>query len=387
MQRLVPNVATALHALRRAPDLRDAFAYDQMALTPLLTRALPAGDGAPEPGDTYPRELRDTDVTRLQEFLQWNGLPKISAETLHQAIGLRAREKAFHPVRDYVESLKWDCTPRLGAWLHRYLGAEAGDYATAIGRMFLVAMVARAFQPGCKADYVLVLEAPQGAGKSSACRVLAGEQWFTDNLPPIDSKDASHHLRGKWLIEIAELSATRKADTEALKAFISRQEEQYRPAYGRATVVEPRQCVFIGTTNESAYLRDETGARRFWPLKVGAIDLAGLQRDRDQLFAEAMTLYRSGAKWWPDATFERKHIAGEQEARFETDVWQDAIAGYVEDKPRVRIMDIAKEALNFETSARVGTADQRRIGRVLTHLGWWQPPGKRSAQRFYVPRG
>jgi hypothetical protein len=294
--RAVPNLANLLVALRAAPELAGAFAYDAMLRATILTKELPVAPcGESANSDPLPRPIRDTDVSQLQEWLQHKGMPKIGKDQTHQAVDQRAQECAFHPVRDYLEQLRWDRKMQLNHWLADYLGAERSPYATGIGRMFLIAMVARVFQPGCKADYMFVLEGPQGVGKSLACRILAGD-WFSDSLPDLHHKDVSEHVRGKWLIEIAELAAMGRAETETLKAFVSRETERFRPAYGRKESHEPRQCVFIGTTNKLVYLKDETGARRFWPVKVGLIDTAALARDRDQLFRRGLRrLSRKGA--------------------------------------------------------------------------------------------
>lgn len=373
--RPMPILANVLAALRAAPEIAEAFGFDEMQRTSVQLRELPLAPGGERIAGPLPRPVRDVDVSQLQEWMQHCGLPKIGREQVHQAVDQRAGERVFHPLRDYLDALTWDRRPRLGKWLTTYLGSTDSTYACGIGRLFLIAMVARISQPGAKADYMLVLEGEQGAGKSRACRALAGE-YFSDHLPDIRDKDAAQHLRGKWLIEIAELSAIGKADAEALKSFISRPEEKYRPPYGRKEVTEPRQCVFVGTTNRATYLKDETGARRFWPVKVGRIDVDALTRDRDQLFAEAVTAFRTGAQWWPDAAFEREHIAPQQRERFESDPWEQTIREFALAHKQLTVMQIAREALFLDTG-RVGTADQRRIASVLTDMGW--KPGKRTS--------
>lgn len=362
------NLANAMIALREAEELSALFRYDQMLGSAIVDRAIPSVNG---PADTAPlcRTVTDADVSALQEWMQHAGLPRIGKDTTHQGVDLVAQERAFHPVRDYLAALQWDGVTRLEGWLNFYLGVEHTPYAEQIGRMFMISMVARIFDPGCKSDYMLVLEGPQGVRKSTACRILGGE-WFSDNLPDVTAgKDVQQHLAGKWLIEIAEMSAMSRAEDAALKAFITRPVERYRPPYGRKDIIQPRQCVFIGTTNKSAYLRDETGGRRFWPVKVSHIDTDLLSRDRDQLFAEAAALYRAGAAWWPNGDFEREHISPEQDARFEADTWEDTINEWLAGKTRATIGDVARDALRIETP-RIGTADQRRIAAALDRLGW-----------------
>lgn len=385
--RIVPNLANAMVALRAAPELIDAFAFDEMLRAPLLTKELPVAPGAAAAGGSFPRLLLDTDVSQAQEWLQHRGMPKIGREQMHQAIERRAAERSFHPVTNYLDRLAWDGEQRLEHWLADYLGAEQNDYVAHVGRMFLIAMVARVYRPGCKADYMLVLEGEQGTRKSGACRILAGD-WFSDSLPEIHQKDAAQHLRGKWLIEVAELSATKRADLEGLKAFISKTVERYRPSYGRGEVIEPRQCVFIGTTNGARYLKDETGGRRFWPVRVGEIDLAAVERDRDQILAEAASRYRAGEHWWPDHALERELIRPEQEARYETDAWEEAICAYLTPpegaaRTAVKVTEVAMNVFGLELG-KIGTTEQRRVSRVLQNLGWVH--GEGALRRHYVPR-
>jgi len=376
----IPNLNNTLIGLRAI--MAEHFAYDAMQRTPMLVKPLEGKAGF------RPRPVTDVDVTWCQERLQQLGLERIGYETVQQAVQKVAHECWFHPVRNYLDNLRWDGQPRLAGFFPVYFGAEACPYAETIGTMFVVSMVARTFEPGCKADHMPVLEGPQGTLKSSACRVLGGE-WFSDNLPDVTAgKDVSQHLRGKWLIEVSEMHAMNRAEAALLKAFITRQVERYRPSYGRLEVQEPRQCVFFGTTNKEAYLRDESGGRRFWPIKAGTINVDALARDRDQLFAEAVYLYRKGMQWWPDRDFERQHIAPEQSARYEADAWEENIAEYLKTRSRVTVGQIAREALAIETP-RMGTADQRRISAALDRLGWKREreDGKTDWQgkRWWVP--
>jgi predicted P-loop ATPase len=364
--RPLANLANALTALRTDPALCGALAYDQMLCAPMLMH--PIGNPLSVEGL---RPLTDKDVTDIQDYLQHAGLKRIGRDDVRHAVESYADENSFHPVREYLEALQWDGQPRLNVWTITRLGAELTEYNKAVGQMFLISMVARIFEPGCKADHMLVLEGPQGELKSSACAVL-GAGWFSDCLPDITAgKDASQHLRGKWLLEVGEMYAMGRAEMAQLKAFISRTVEQYRPSYGRLEVTEPRQCIFIGTTNKQAYLRDETGGRRFWPVKTGRVDLDGLIEDRDQLFAEAVHLYRADVAWWPGKRFEHRHIAPEQAARYEADAWEEPVRAYLAGVERTTLGSVATGALGLAIE-RFGPNEQRRVAAIMTALGWTQ---------------
>jgi predicted P-loop ATPase len=249
--------------------------------------------------------------------------------------------------------------------------------------MFLTSMVARILSPGCQADHMVVLEGPQGILKSSACRVLGGK-WFTDALPDVtQGREASQHLRDKWLVEVSEMHAMNRAEAALLKSFISRTTERYRPTYGRVEVREPRQCVFVGTTNADQYLRDPTGGRRFWPVRTGVsgrIELELLGQYRDQLFAEAVENFRRGEQWWPDQQFERELIKPEQAERYTGDIWEERIEQYVEDKTRVSIPDVAKFCLGF-IDKELRQEHTVRISSILRDFGW--EAKKSNGKRFW----
>jgi len=248
-------------------------------------------------------------------------------------------------------------------------------------------MVARIMRPGCKFDYTLILEGKQGIRKSTACKVLAGEKFFSDSLPPIreGSKDLASHLAGKWLIEVAEMSAASRADTDALKAFLTKTHETYRPAYGRNEITQPRQCVLVGTTNRAEYLRDATGDRRFWPVKCGVngkpCDIDGLQENRDQLFAEAYLAFIDEETYWPSREFEAEHILPQQAQRFECDPWEDMIQAHVQttQNDRLTVAGLLTQVIDKTAPSR---ADSARVKAILQRLGYVE---KRSnGVRYYT---
>jgi predicted P-loop ATPase len=207
-------------------------------------------------------------------------------------------------VLDYLDGLKWDGKTRIDRWLTTYGGADDTPYVSAVGRIMLVAAARRVRRPGCKFDEMPTFESPQGKDKSTALKVLAVEEdWFSDDLPlTADSQKVIEQTTGRWIVEVAELSGMRKANVEHLKSFLSRQVDRSRMAYGRLTTEKKREFIVVGTTNETAYLKDLTGNRRYWPVKTPIFDLAALRRDRDQLWAEAAAHEAAGetaSGWTP----------------------------------------------------------------------------------------
>jgi predicted P-loop ATPase len=236
-----------LIAMRNAPELKDLVRYNAMALDVELTRSPPWRKLEEGPKWT------ETDDTHCIAWLQSRELKARNRGAVADCVAVVAQEASYHPVRDYLKALKWDGEPRLKIWLAEYLNA-LGDppYQEAIGKRYLVSGVARILQPGCQADHVLVLEGPQGSGKTTAARTLAvNPQWFAGELPDIGSKDAMLQLLGRWIIEIAELKAVKTSEIERTKSYITQTHDTFRPPYGRRTAQFPRQCVFIGTTNEA----------------------------------------------------------------------------------------------------------------------------------------
>jgi predicted P-loop ATPase len=398
------NEANVIIALNSDAAFAGVLAFDDFAQGVVVRQPL-QWDSA---STTFPRPWEDADDIRTAEWLQLRGI-NVAPVVVGRAVGAVARELRIHPVRDWLEGLRWDGTPRIETWTSAYLGADPTAFNHTIGALWLISAVARIYRPGVKADHMLILEGAQGARKSTAIKVLAGEEWFTDELPELGSKDAALHMQGVWIVEIAELDAIGRAEVSRIKAFLTRTTDRFRPPYGRYTVEVPRQCVFAGTVNPDTYLRDETGNRRFWPLRCGTIDIAALARDRDQLWAEAVHRFRAGAIWWIDDPALLAEAREEQDRRYQSDAWDDLIEHWLtheiravsdgfpdygnsrtESVPRpepltdVSVGEILEEAIGLEP-ARWTRGDQMRVSAYLKANGWERyrrrDEGRREATR------
>lgn len=327
-----------------------------------------------------------------------------------------AAERSYHPIREYLDALpKWDKTPRVETLLIDYLGAEDNSYTRAVARKTLTAAVARIYEPGSKFDSVLILNGPQGIGKSTLFAKLAGE-WFSDALALTDMKDKTgpEKLQGYWILELGELAGMRKADIETVKSFISRADDKYRAAYGLSVESHPRQCIIVGSTNsENGFLRDITGNRRFWPVRVSANSPKKpwqlSKYEIEQIWAEALELYRNGEKLYLEGA-EADTAVEEQAEAMETDEREGLVREYLEvllpdnwqgmslyerreylsggdfgggrsgDKPRTRVcnLEIWCECFGREAAA-MKPADSYTISAIMQKIEGWE---KDKAQRF-----
>ncbi len=319
-------------------------------------------------------------------------------------IDLIGRENSFHPIKDYLKSLQWDGKPRIGTWLRDYLDAKGPtEYVDAVGSKMLVAAVARIMRPGCKFDYVPILEGKQGIGKSSAVRILASDAFFSDSLGDITNKDVVGNIQRAWIIEIGELAAMDRNQSNELKSFVSRQTDMVRMPFARKTQDYPRHCIFVGTTNDIEYFKDETGNRRYWPVKVGECKFKELARDRDQLWAEALFSYELGEPLYLSKELE-EIAAQEQSSRYIADAFEESITAFldkaVEESEPVFNKSYCTTTEMYQKSRNTGEGSvpdpmtTRRLARALRRLEFkkgkagptsnlrvWRPP-PRYAKAF-----
>ena len=321
------------------------------------------------------RELNDDLIRIVREWVMHQFGFEPGREDLSDVLLAMATKNPFNPIVDYLDALEWDRTERVDALFPRYFGAADGAYERAVGRKLMVAAVRRARQPGAKFDTVPILEGKQGTGKTSALRILGGP-WHSDaELGRVDGKDAPAVLQGVWIMELGELTAMNKGEVELLKAFVSRCEDRYRTPYDRHPKTHPRRCVFVGTTNSASYLRDQTGNRRYLPVATTRIDLEGLKRDRDQLWAEANAIEATGE----DLTLPQDLWAAATERqgdRLVEDPWLDLLRSYLVGQKRISSKELFEAVLDLPYG-RQSQTEAKRLSGLMPQLGYRHKRGIR----------
>lgn len=311
-----------------------------------------------------------------------------SNDMMERALAEVARGKPYHPVREYLQALKWDGVLRTDSMLHQMFGAENSPANCAIGSKWLVSAVARVMSPGCQVDHMLVLEGPQGTRKSTALRTLVGDAWFRNSPLDLRDKDAMQALRGCWVYEFDELDSFRGRDATRVKSFITGRVDSYRPPYGRHPIDVPRQCAFAGSTNEERYLSDPTGNRRFWPVLCGAIDIPALLAARDQIWAEAFHRFQAGELWYvPEGELadELRRLQGERQ---ELDPWVDQLRKWVDSLLEIRRQEgittqqAMESGLDLKATS-VGRKEETRVGHALKSMGWERRRELKNGVRTY----
>lgn len=396
------TISNVITILRYHEHWRGVLGYDMFG-----ERLVKLKDPPWDPGDlpADPRRLRgewvDEDTTLVMSWLARKEFVIVGKDTADAAVQAVAETNSFHPVRDYLRALKWDGVQRLEKILPTYFNTEDSEYTRGVGKRWMISAVARIMQPGCQVDCVMILEGPQGYGKSTALRELTGgDKWYSDTPITIGDKDSYQALRHVWVFALDELDSLKRSELTRTKSFISSRVDRYRPSFGRRAKDFPRQCVFVGSTNESEYLADPTGNRRFWPVTVERrIDWTPLQRDRDQLWAEAVAAYDAGEPWHVDTDEFRTMCEDQQGKRIQHDPWEDRVAEWLQNpraRETLRPIDItdgveATTALEHAVGKRMDSLtkfDQMRMCQVFRTLGWGKAPlrtvdGRRV--RAFVP--
>lgn len=373
------TIGNLILILRHDVNLAGLITLNEFTYTAELTRSPPM----PEPGDKplpgpYPRQWAMADEALILAYIQKSWMGQTKDTMLRPAMAAVAGMQGTHPVREWLGTLQWDGLPRLDTWLQKAFGASETDLNRDIGSKMLIAAVRRVRNPGCKFDFMVVLEGDQGIGKSTALSRLFTSDWFSDSLSSdLSQKDAAINLVGVWCMEIAEIDHLIRNSVETIKAFLARSSDKYRPPYGRSDVVRPRQGIIVGTTNSTTYLRDETGNRRFWPVSCAYVDLDWITDNRTQLWAEAAARESSGETIWIEEHEVRQEAIVVQQDRMLEDVWRDRVVRYVDMLRSVTTPEILETCLSIPTKDQ-GRAQQMRVASILTGLGWRTTTSKRD---------
>lgn len=398
------DLVNAVTLLSYDPRWKDVLKLDEFSQVLRVTKSPPwhADDTGREftAGDAW----TDLDTTRLHLWFKRYWSLDVSNEKCHQAAYTVGCNKGFHPLKEYMNSLEWDGVPRIETMASTYFGAEDTPYVRRVSTWWMNSGAARALEAGCKVDYLVILEGPQGYGKSTALAALCPDPtWFADTPIDLNSKDSYTSLRGKFIIELGELASLNRADSDRAKNFFSSAVDSYRPPYGRENVNIPRACIFAGTVNHSEYLKDATGNRRYWPIRTGIFDIEAIHRDRDQLWAEAAHNFKawvargrrkSECLWYP-STQDAEMIENEQKDREFDDGWIEHIAKWIKSPACKKYMtefggvtpsQVVQGAINVDAE-NVDRTAMDRVAKVLTRgFGWKKERGQQHGVKVWMLR-
>ncbi len=384
------------------PDWVDVIRYDTYLGELVKHNAAPWG-GA---NSTW----TDIDTNRAKCWLSDKFGCTYSTSSLEEVLSVIGHDNQFHSLQHEIINFKWDGVPRIHDWVCRYLLASESDYHKEVGQKFIISAIARAIEPGCKADHVLILEGPTGARKSTAIEVLAGSNHFSDSPIDLNSVFAPAQLQGVWFYELSERTLFQAFSNQRTKHFLSQKEDHYSPKNIRRKIRQKRGNVFTSTSNDSVYLNDPTGDRRIWPVSTGRdlkIDL--IARDRENIFGEAYHYYKlfvdngrqlgpySQYQWWLDDEYESL-ARKEQEKRYLPDSWEETISEWMSKNERkilekgyITTSEIMIKALKIKPG-RFERKDEMKISTILTsRFSWRKGERLRTAQGrvypYYPPNG
>jgi putative DNA primase/helicase len=370
---LKPCFTNAVTILQGDLRWRGVLAFNDLIEAPVCLKP-PRWHALDAPKKVEAGTWTDEDTLCLASWLARTYGLLLSPASVDDAVRVVAHTKRFHPVVDWLHGLKWDRKKRLDTWLVRHAHAEDTEYVRRLSAMWMISAVARAIEPGCKVDHVIVFEGPQGVGKSSMIAALCEDPaWFLETSTEIGKLDSYQVLLGKWIVEFAELDAFSRTEMSRVKAYLSTKVDTFRQSYGRRTKNFPRRVVFAGTTNAQDWLKDEEG-RRFWPVWLPQrVDVKAIARERAQLFAEAYARYKKGEQWHLEEKKAIAVFAKEQDGRRQTHPWEQLVAKWLAKDVKLALRGVttadALDQLGIEPSRRT-PGEEQAIGRVLRALRW-----------------